>query len=238
MSNSLAPVYDESSLEVQDPPSGTLRKVDRSPIEALDPSPRLPSSVSSSELQQHLHLVRAAVARFIRRLPPNVLREDLVAAGTIGLMDAIMKYTGEPGLQFEWYARVRIRGAILDELRRQDWLSRRTRSRQPRPGRESVAPRVVAVDDLHDQAHVAELCDEDLAERHAERVALSDAVRQLPARERSIVELHYLRGVQFKEIAELFSVSVPRISQLHARAIEMLRGLLEACEGGPEPTVA
>jgi RNA polymerase sigma factor for flagellar operon FliA len=175
-----------------------------------------------------MYLVRGMVARFLRRVPPSVQRDDLMAAGAIGLMDALAKHCGERDARFEWYARVRIRGAILDELRQQDWLSRRARARALDPARTSVRPTVVAVDDLHGGSHAYEPQDDDLAERHPGRVALSDAIRQLPTRERGIVEMHYVRGVQFREIAEMLGVSVPRVSQLHARAIGMLREILEA----------
>jgi RNA polymerase sigma factor for flagellar operon FliA len=146
-------------------------------------------------------------------------------------MDALARHRGERDAQFEWYARLRIRGAIVDELRQQDWLSRRARSLATRTGSGEAAPAVVAMEDLGHSARVHELRDDDLAERHSERVALSDAVKQLPPRERSLIELHYLRGAQLKEIADLFGVSLPRVSQLHARAIGKLREILASGQG-------
>jgi RNA polymerase sigma factor for flagellar operon FliA len=68
----------------------------------------------------------------ISRLPPNVHLEDLVQAGMIGLMDALGRYEQEHGVQFETYAVQRIRGAILDELRQNDWMPRSTRKAQRR----------------------------------------------------------------------------------------------------------
>jgi RNA polymerase sigma factor for flagellar operon FliA len=232
MKNSLAPVAFETFETDDDPKSGTYACVE---AHVIDPvalaAPRPVSEVTSTDLRDYMYLVRGMVARFLRRVPPSVQRDDLVAAGTIGLMDALAKHVGERDARFEWYARVRIRGAILDELRQQDWLSRRARARIIDPSRPSLRPTVVAVDDLHGGAQAHEPQDDDLAERHDGRVALSDAIRQLPARERGIVEMHYIRGVQFREIAETLGVSVPRVSQLHARAIEMLRELLAAEHG-------
>jgi RNA polymerase sigma factor for flagellar operon FliA len=173
-----------------------------------------------------MHLVRPTVAGFVRRVPSSVQRDDLVAAGTIGLMDALARYRGARDAQFEWYARVRIRGAIVDELRREDWLSRRARARASGPAGHGVVPTVVAVDDLGGASRELEPRDVDLVEHHLERAALSHAVTRLPARERSIIEMHYVAGIQFKEIAERFGVSLPRVSQLHARAIARLRELL------------
>lgn len=183
-------------------------------------------SVSSTDLQAYMHLVRMTVAGFLKRVPPSVQRDDLIAAGTIGLMDALARHQGERDVQFEWYARVRIRGAIVDELRQQDWLSRRARARASGSAGRAVVPTVVAVDDLGGPSRELEPRDVDLFEHHSERVALSHAIKRLPARERSVIEQHYLDGIQFKEIAETFGVSLPRVSQLHARAIARLRELL------------
>src|SRR5215467_8820453 len=80
------------------------------------------------ELALYMPLVHQVVGRVLRKLPPNVLRDDLVAAGSFGLIDALRKSV-DRGPAFEWYARIRIRGAVVDELRAQDWLTRRARTR-------------------------------------------------------------------------------------------------------------
>src|SRR6185503_3671143 len=90
----------------------------------------------------------------MRRLPPNVRREDLFSAGMLGLYDSMRKNGGdEDGPKFEWYARIRIRGAILDELRAQDWLPRRARwvaagRREAAPGATNLPSAVIGFDDL------------------------------------------------------------------------------------------
>jgi RNA polymerase sigma factor for flagellar operon FliA len=61
------------------------------------------------------------------KLPPSVEVDDLVQAGMIGLLDAINRYEDNHGAQFETYAVLRIRGAMLDELRSSDWMPRSTR---------------------------------------------------------------------------------------------------------------
>jgi RNA polymerase sigma factor FliA len=73
-------------------------------------------------------LVERVVGQVARRLPANVQRDDLLAAGICGLVDSLRKNGGSGGAAFAWYARTRIRGAIFDELRAQDWLSRRARA--------------------------------------------------------------------------------------------------------------
>jgi len=63
----------------------------------------------------------------VAKLPASVQVDDIIQAGLIGLMDAIERYESTHGTHFETYATQRIRGAMLDELRGADWLSRGTR---------------------------------------------------------------------------------------------------------------
>jgi RNA polymerase sigma factor for flagellar operon FliA len=227
MSKSDATVLDEC-LDDQEVPSGTFRRAPSlRPTVAPPPHPDA-ARVTADELRDYMHLVRMVAGRFLRRLPPNVQRDDLLAAGTIGLTDALRKHRGERGPQFEGYARVRIRGAILDELRREDWLSRRARARVrvADPGGVAMQPAMASFDDPSNR--LPEPSDGYLAERYCERVALSDAIRRLPAREGRIVELHYIDGIELTEIAAMFGVSVPRVSQLHTRALGLLREFLTA----------
>ena len=82
---------------------------------------------TSADVEKHLGLVHQVVARFMRKLPANIDRGDLLAAGMYGLVTSIERNGGDEGDTFAGYAKMRIRGAILDELRSQDWLSRRAR---------------------------------------------------------------------------------------------------------------
>lgn len=74
-------------------------------------------------------LVGEIVRRFAARLPRSVDRGDLATAGSVGLMAAITSFDPTKGVRFEAYAETRIRGALLDELRSEDWLSRPWRLR-------------------------------------------------------------------------------------------------------------
>ncbi|HLR78924.1 MAG TPA: RNA polymerase sigma factor FliA [Burkholderiaceae bacterium] len=74
-------------------------------------------------------LVRRLAMQMAARLPANVEFDDLTQAGLMGLLDAIRRYQSMPDAQFETYATTRIRGAMLDELRGQDWLPRSVRSK-------------------------------------------------------------------------------------------------------------
>ncbi len=74
-------------------------------------------------------LVKRIAYHMMARLPASVQVDDLIQAGMIGLLDAINRYEGSYGRQFESYAAQRIRGSILDELREADWLPRSIRKK-------------------------------------------------------------------------------------------------------------
>jgi RNA polymerase sigma factor for flagellar operon FliA len=74
-------------------------------------------------------LIRFVAQRIAARLPSNIEIDDLISAGVIGLIDAIEKYDPGRDNKFKTYAEFRIRGAILDELRSQDWVPRSVRDK-------------------------------------------------------------------------------------------------------------
>lgn len=84
----------------------------------------------SAALAEHQPLVRRVAGRIRPRLPSHVSMDDLMQAGLIGLHDALTRYDAGQGACFETYASRRIEGAMLDELRSNDTLSRDARSRQ------------------------------------------------------------------------------------------------------------
>ena len=81
-------------------------------------------------IRQHVPLVRRIAHHMIAKLPPNVELDDLVQVGMIGLAEALSRYESTQGVQFETFASQRIRGAMLDELRESDWMSRSSRKGQ------------------------------------------------------------------------------------------------------------
>lgn len=89
-------------------------------------------SIKDEVIQQHLSLVKRIAYHMMARLPASVEVDDLIQVGLIGLMDAIERFDGTQGAQFESYATQRIRGSMLDDLREADWLPRhiRQKSRQ------------------------------------------------------------------------------------------------------------
>jgi RNA polymerase sigma factor for flagellar operon FliA len=75
-------------------------------------------------VQKYLPLVSTVMGRLAMTLPEHVSHDDLYSAGLIGLLQALRNYNPACGNSFETYARVRVRGAMLDELRRMDWVPR------------------------------------------------------------------------------------------------------------------
>ena len=85
---------------------------------------------SSALLKQYSPLVRRLAHQMIAKLPANVELDDLIQVGMIGLSDALTRFDAAQGVQFETFATQRIRGAMLDELRGNDWMSRGDRRHQ------------------------------------------------------------------------------------------------------------
>src|SRR5437868_4848063 len=89
-----------------------------------------PTAVDEKELiVRYLPLVRNVVDRVKLNVPAHVDADDLYSVGITGLIAAVRKFDPNQGATFASYAAMRIRGAILDELRRMDWCPRRARAR-------------------------------------------------------------------------------------------------------------
>jgi len=84
----------------------------------------VPQHGNNDLVTQHAALVKRIAYHLMNRLPPSVQVEDLIQAGMIGLIEASRNYDASQGASFETYAGIRIRGAMLDEIRRSDWTPR------------------------------------------------------------------------------------------------------------------
>jgi RNA polymerase sigma factor for flagellar operon FliA len=222
----------------------------------------------------HLELVHVVVHRMLTSLPRHVDARDLYGAGLVGLLQAIDQFDATRGIGFATFATPRIRGAVLDELRSQDWLPRRLR-RQAREidathaRLENERGRAVSWADVAEalQVSASELeslvheirvrqpvsldeaprpgstdapspldsladpesngAEERLAQEERRR-DLARAFRDLPERERTILQLHYFEGRRLREIGSTLGVSESRVSQLHGQALTRLRSRLRA----------
>ncbi len=79
---------------------------------------------NSIHVEDYAPLVKRIAYHMMLRMPASVQVEDLIQAGMIGLIEAAQKYDASRGASFETYAGIRIRGAIVDEMRRGDWVPR------------------------------------------------------------------------------------------------------------------
>jgi RNA polymerase sigma factor for flagellar operon FliA len=96
-----------------------LVKADFSPV----------NSTREKLVVEYAPLIKYIAQKIAARLPANIELDDLISSGVIGLMDAIEKYDARRDNKFKTYAEFRVRGAILDELRAQDWVPRSVREK-------------------------------------------------------------------------------------------------------------
>jgi RNA polymerase sigma factor for flagellar operon FliA len=120
------------STVINNPEQGARKQ----PVEAAawqDSPKRQTRSMSKSRrdriVLEQLPLVRAIAIRVHENLPVHVDLDDLIHAGILGLFEAVTNYQPEKQVAFQSYAKHRIKGAILDSLRQQDWASRDMRKR-------------------------------------------------------------------------------------------------------------
>lgn len=162
----------------------------------------------------HLPLVRSLAYRLRSRVP-RVEMDDLVSAGTIGLIEAVDRYDDRLGVPFLPFAYRRITGAMIDELRRHGGT---------RPSRGLVGPKALSLQTPVTAERDLTLIDvivdptSPAPEAHAELGELLDALESLPSRQREMLRLS-TAGHRVREIAELYGCSESRVSQLlvHAR---------------------
>ncbi len=95
-------------------------------------APAVVPTYSDDEIRAHLPLVRRVVRRVAIYKPPHVEMDEMVSWGLEGLLDALKRFDSAKQPSFEAYAQVRIRGAILDRLRSQGWMSRGVRVKAAR----------------------------------------------------------------------------------------------------------
>lgn len=94
-------------------------------LEAYQPA----KSERETLVEDNVHLVKIIAHQVAMNLPPHIDVDDLISAGTIGLLEAIDRFDKGKGVQFNTYASIRIRGAIMDELRSLDWMTRSMRDK-------------------------------------------------------------------------------------------------------------
>ena len=220
---------------------------------------------------EYAPLVKVVAGRLSMYLGYNVEYEDLVSYGIFGLIDAIDKFDCLKDVKFETYASLRIRGAILDQIRKMDWIPRTIRQKQKRIdsaikeieakyGRSATDEEIAEILGITDEEYlewqsqmkitnVVSLNEfleqgsevpneasntksaafdspEEILERDELKKMLAQALELLTEKERKVIVLYYYEDLTLKEISNILEVSESRISQLHTRALQKMRGKL------------
>ncbi len=93
-------------------------------MDALAAYGKVSQQTQETLVKTHAQLVKRIAYHLLGRLPYSVQHDDLIQAGMLGLLEAVRHYDSTKGASFETYAGIRIRGYMLDEVRRNDWVPR------------------------------------------------------------------------------------------------------------------
>jgi len=173
-------------------------------------------------IERYVPLARTCARRV--RIESAVLdSDDLFSAALLGLIDAVDRFEPDRGVPFEAYASLRIRGAIVDELRRGDERGRGVRS--------EAMPKAISLDLLVEdewQAFLGQADDaiDEAFEREDLRGRLRGALDGLPTRQREVLARYYGDALTLREAGMRMGITEARACQLHGRAIFNLRRLM------------
>jgi RNA polymerase sigma factor FliA len=190
-------------------------------------------TVREAAIVQYIGHVHAIAKRLQLRVPPCVAFDDLVGAGTIGLIQAVDRFQPSRGLQFGTYARHRIQGAMLDFLRGEDPLSR-TERRRIRTAQatsaatgEKTVPATISLEWLPAQ-ELRKVCARAgcPSQQFVDRADLKHARRVLSARENRVISLLYELDWKNGDVARELGVNESRVSQIKHAALLKLRACL------------
>ena len=181
----------------------------------------------------HLAFARAVASRALDPRCRGADREDLIAAGVLGLVQAAQRYRGEVGASFGAYAARRVRGQVLDALRERDPLTRSARRayREAQKVAEDLPPPYVEIS----LDRLAELGDGAIAEpdavvadirRDPRWHGVARELRSLTKLERRVIVLSYGRGMTLREIGVQVGLSESGVCRVRARALRRLRSAL------------
>jgi RNA polymerase sigma factor for flagellar operon FliA len=241
------------------------------------------SSDREEIILKHISMIKYIAHRLALRLPPHISAEDLYSAGFIGLMDALNKFDPRKKTQFKTYAEFRIKGAMLDELRSQDCVSRSVRQKatalekatetlQKKNGRrvedEEVAQELgLSLDDYYDLVNeTKKVCFPDerkdwaensffpgekltdqsidklennpfhlLSQGEAKKI-ITQAIEELPIKERTVISLYYYQDLTLQEIAEILGFTESRICQIRGKTILKLKSKIDSYFNGGKNT--
>jgi RNA polymerase sigma factor for flagellar operon FliA len=181
----------------------------------------------------HLGFARAVASRTLDPRCRGADREDLIAAGILGLVQAAQRYRGDLGASFGAYAARRVRGQVLDALRERDPLTRSARRayREAQKISADLPPPYVEIS----LDRLAELGDGGIpapgavaagTHRDPRWDGVARELRSLSALERRVIVLSYGRGLTLREIGVAVGLSESGVCRVRARALRRLRSAL------------
>jgi RNA polymerase sigma factor for flagellar operon FliA len=186
--------------------------------------------LNSSDIpKEHVQLVKRVAYLMKSKLPPSVEVDDLIQAGMIGLLDAMRLYDASHDRKFEIYAVQRIRGSMLDELRRYDHLSRPHREQIEKGLAKDV--KTVSFDEFYEEGGDLISQSDNPLDRLIKKDLLNHAVDFLEGlndHQKQLMQMHYLDDVSLREISRSMGYS-EAWACLQRGAI--LKGLSEALHG-------
>lgn len=169
--------------------------------------------------------------------------DDIINEGVIALMAAIDGFDPEKNVKFETYAGIRIKGAVIDYLRKLDRVPRTLRklSKQLDDNfarlnselcRTPTDEELLYEDNLDENISASsETADAKMYEREKKQV-IADAVATLPEKEKQVVTMYYYERLKYSEIAKVMSITQSRVCQIHSKAMLTLKNKLESYING------
>lgn len=187
-----------------------------------------PSNTKRTDLiSAFIPLIKYLARKLLAKIPSHIEQGDLVNAGVLGLIDAINKYDRSRDNLFKTYAEFRINGAMLDEARSYDWLSKAVRKKT----------RKLGVQDAYLQRQILEVYEDWKSSKPQtpyqelnqlmEYRQLENAIQTLPERQRKAITLYYFKELNMKEIGKSLGVTESAISLLLTQARNTLRTLFQ-----------
>ncbi len=207
------------------------------------------SELKSALIKQYLRLVHYVIHRTELKGANLLDSEDFYHFGVLGLSEAIDRFDPNYGVKFETYAIPRIRGMILDELRKLDFIPRsykenikRELDKENSIRRENDQQELTLTDYLREYQRLSlsqqigdedetfldlipcnENSPQDVAENENIKEIILNELNKFPERQKMVVMLYYFEDMNYQEIADVMNISVSRVSQIHTEVINKLR---------------
>jgi len=204
-------------------------------------------------IEHYIPFIKKLSRNIYSKLPNTIQLSEIESYANLGLLDALEKYNHKRGVEFEAYAKIRIKGAVYDEIRKQDWLPRSIRSTIKKQKNiissggemENFGEKVYIYNeennislseillqnpslsslDSYDNLTESSLFEQkiDFVEELERKISINKLLLKLKKTDRKVIYLYYFEGRTFKEIGEIMCLTESRISQIHKKALANLK---------------